>query len=102
MEAMSITNQERADVADSNNDTDSVRDADSVRSADNVRPVQMRLRLETIAKIDELKRFFETSNRTDAVVRAIRLAHSIASEMAQGSRIELHRRSGEVRELLIR
>lgn len=75
---------------------------ESKPALDTARPVQMRLRTETIGLIDELKRLFHSSNRTDAVVRAVRLAHSIATEVAGGGRIELHRKNGEIRELLIR
>lgn len=66
-----------------------------------IRPVQMRLREETIQAIDSLKVFFEVSSRTDAVVRAVRLAGAIAREIRSGSRVELHRSNGQVLELFI-
>jgi hypothetical protein len=63
--------------------------------------VQMRFRKNTLEAVDKLSEFFETSNRTDVVARSIRLAHSIATELMLGGRIELHRKDGRVCELLI-
>ncbi len=69
--------------------------------SDEIVKVNMGLRKHTIQQVRDLVRQFKVENRTDAVVEAVRLAHSILEEMENGGRVELHRRNGEVRELVV-
>jgi hypothetical protein len=68
---------------------------------DETRLVQMRLRQETLEKLHILSEFFNASNRTETVARAIRLTHAIAEEILKGGTIEVHRKDGKVCELIL-
>jgi hypothetical protein len=68
---------------------------------DETRLVQMRLRQETLDKLQILSEFFNASNRTETVARAIRLTHAIAEEVLKGGTIEVHRKDGKVCELIL-
>ncbi len=70
--------------------------------SDDIVRIELGLRKSTIKKIDSLVDHFEVGHRTNAIVKAVRLAHSILREMDKGGRIEVHRRNGDVRELVLR
>lgn len=72
------------------------------KEKDEIRQCILGLRIETIDKIDEVVSLLSTNSRTDAVARAVKLAHMCLVEMKRGGRIELHRENGDIQELLIK
>lgn len=66
-----------------------------------LRDVKIQISLNTIAMVDFIEEFMGCKNRTDALVRCVRLGYNILCEIRDGSRIELHRRNGDVKELLL-
>lgn len=69
---------------------------------DGLRTVVTHLRSETIQDIEYIRARLQCNNNTDAMVRAVRLARSVLSEIDAGGYIELHRRNGDVKELLLK
>ena len=63
--------------------------------------VQMRLQPETIAKVDKLKNFYKTSNRTKAVSNAITMAETILDGIVNKRSIVIELHNGERREVVI-
>jgi hypothetical protein len=66
-----------------------------------LRAVQVRLTENTISKVEEIQYFFECNNKTDALVRSVRLTHSIVEALKNGGSIEMHLSNGLIKELKI-
>ena len=63
--------------------------------------VQMRLRDETIERVDRLKEVMETDNRTRVVAQAIRFTADVAEKLRTGSKLFVRSPDGEESELWV-
>lgn len=63
--------------------------------------VQMRFRSETIERVECLKEFMETDNRTYVVAQAIRITAELATYIAKGGKVYIELPSGKQETLMV-
>lgn len=57
--------------------------------------VQIRLLKSTIDMVDDLKEYLHTTNRTNVLVRGVRLMHFLMKEQESGNQVIIKKKNGE-------
>lgn len=68
----------------------------------NKKTIQVSLREDTIRKIRDLQTYLEVDTEGEALGRAVRIAHLIAKEINQGTKVILEYRDGTLDKLVIK